>query len=448
MGFGDISAVTNVERVVTTLCMAAGATYYAYLVGSIASILEKYGLAASRRAAYRDKMVELHAFLNRHDIPYRLKAQMASYYSDVWIRSLRQTDDGALLRDLPHDLRCEVSFHIFEPSLRRVFRGAEEGSLRMLAQRLTKRTLQRGTSLFYDLNASAFDRGGGDDDEGENGGTFFIVAEGEVIVMIPTAAAAAEAEQIAAADDTADHRRQLRFDTSIADIEERDYRLLGVVKAGNALSYLGVEALVAGLKDPRHVAGVLRALERGRAGRTLDDRDDETGGGRGQEADAEEQKREGTRRNGEDDAVKEEAETEEEEEGGKENVAHHRHRRHHQQQQLQQPQQQRQRQYVAPTPPRRCALGVTRVTAVSTAEIYEISPSAAARLIAVERPDLLLSLIANTREELLSPLTSSSSSAAAPPAAVLERSLEVMTAVAQAVCGVDMSLQLVTRAPR
>lgn len=85
---------------------------------------------------------------------------------------------------------------------------------------------------------------------------------------------------------------------------------------------------------------------------------------------------------------------------------------------------------------------------MSTAEIYEISPSAAARLIAVERPDLLLSLIANTREELLSPSTSSSSAAAAPPAAVLERSLEVMTAVAQAVCGVDMSLQLVSRAPR
>jgi hypothetical protein len=80
--------------------------------GSIASIIEKYGSAASRRAAYREKMVELHAFLNRHDIPYHLTAQMASYYSDVWIRSLRQTDDAALLRELPEDLRCEVSFHI------------------------------------------------------------------------------------------------------------------------------------------------------------------------------------------------------------------------------------------------------------------------------------------------------------------------------------------------
>jgi hypothetical protein len=30
--------------------------------------------------------VELHNFLNHHDIPYLLKAQMNSYYSDAWIR--------------------------------------------------------------------------------------------------------------------------------------------------------------------------------------------------------------------------------------------------------------------------------------------------------------------------------------------------------------------------
>jgi hypothetical protein len=108
VGFGDASAVTNLERMVTSVCMTVGATYYAFLVGSIANIIEKYGSAASRRAAYREKMVELYAFLNRNAIPYHLKAQMASYYRDVWIRSLRRTDDAALLRELPEDLRREV----------------------------------------------------------------------------------------------------------------------------------------------------------------------------------------------------------------------------------------------------------------------------------------------------------------------------------------------------
>ena len=50
------------------------------------------------RAAYREKMVELHSFLHRHAIPHGLKQQMNSFYSDAWIRSLKQTDDAALLR--------------------------------------------------------------------------------------------------------------------------------------------------------------------------------------------------------------------------------------------------------------------------------------------------------------------------------------------------------------
>ena len=116
VGFGDASAVTNLERVVTSVCMTVGATYYAFLVGSIANIIEKYGSAASRRAAYREKMVDVYAFFKRNDIPYHLKAHMASFYRDVWIRSLGQTDDAdaALLRELPEDLRREVSAHISE----------------------------------------------------------------------------------------------------------------------------------------------------------------------------------------------------------------------------------------------------------------------------------------------------------------------------------------------
>jgi len=56
------------------------------------------GGGPGRRAAYREKMVELHSFLHRHAMPHGLKAQINSFYSDAWIRSLRQTDDAALLR--------------------------------------------------------------------------------------------------------------------------------------------------------------------------------------------------------------------------------------------------------------------------------------------------------------------------------------------------------------
>lgn len=230
VGFGDLSATTHLERVLTTLCMAAGATYFAYLVGSIANIIEKYGTAASRRAAYREKMVELHSFLNRHSVPHHLRAQMVTYFSDVWVRRHRHMDDAVMLRELPEDLRREVTFHILEPTLRQVFRGARERSLRALASRLTKRTVLRGTSMLYDLDGCCSGAGAGDTSEGA--GTFFIVLEGKFIVTtttsdVPVAQSPPEA----------------------VDVAEREYRVVGTVQGGNSFSYFGADALLTGL-DP------------------------------------------------------------------------------------------------------------------------------------------------------------------------------------------------------
>ena len=305
--------------------------------------------------------------------------------------------------------RLNLCHYVLEPALRRVFRGAREVSLRALAHRLIKRTVPRGTSLFYDLDR----RGGG---ESQTGGGFFLVMEGDMLVTIPTPAAAAEAQEAAAAAAAAahvavhHHHRQYRFETAVADIEERDYHVLGVVKAGHAFSYLGAEALVAGIEDPAHVEGVLRALKRGGAGAQP-----------GQPPGV------GTRPSGDGgDSVDDNAAARAG--AGAAGASAH------------------------PSPPR-VLLGLTRVTALSTAEIYEIPPAAAARLIAVERPDLLLALISNVREELelLASLPSAEASATSIPAAeastpaalsvaVLERSLEVMTAVARVVCGADASL--------
>ena len=332
-------------------------------------------------------MVELHSFFNRHAavLPHDLKAQMASYYSDVWIRSLRQTDDAALMRELPHDLRCEVSFHVLEPALRRIFRGAGENSLRALAHRLTKRTVLRGTSLFYDLSdVDVSGSGSGTSGSTRGGGTFFIVMEGDMLVTIPTPAATAEAR------DTANHyqinntHHNYRFEPTVADVEEHEYRVLGVVKPGNAFSYVGAEALVTGLENQDRVNGVLRELDvqGADASRTRDG-----SGGCG---------------SGSVDVFC----------GGSQATKTTR---------------------------------VTRVTALSTAEIYEITPAAAVRLIVVERTDLLYALVANAKAELehlrgarsstttdaFSPSPSSLSSSSLLP--VLERSLEVMTAVARVV---------------
>ena len=93
LGFGDISAVTNLERTVTTLCMAAGATYYAYLVVGRAQLYYRL-CALSRilivmRVFSHNSLVAQLQFYNTHELERRL-------VSNCYKFELRMVSKGAL----------------------------------------------------------------------------------------------------------------------------------------------------------------------------------------------------------------------------------------------------------------------------------------------------------------------------------------------------------------
>lgn len=165
VGYGDVHATTHVERVAAAACVTFAATYYAFLVGSVVGVIERYGAAANRRAAFRDKMVHLRSFLRRHPVPRETRARLAAYFSDAWLRGLRRVDDDVILEQLPAHLRREVRYRVLEPALRRAFvapgRDPGERALRATAERLVKRASARGATF------------------GET--AFRLVAEGEVL---------------------------------------------------------------------------------------------------------------------------------------------------------------------------------------------------------------------------------------------------------------------------
>ena len=118
VGFGDVSATTTAERIVATLSMTLGATYYAYLVGSVATLVERFGAAHGRRAAFREKMVELRAFLTRHpDVPRELRARIAAYFADAWLRTnTSDRDRAAGTRTTTHCSRRSLTVYVSRPA--------------------------------------------------------------------------------------------------------------------------------------------------------------------------------------------------------------------------------------------------------------------------------------------------------------------------------------------
>ncbi len=188
-GSGEVESVRRPERVVWTAGMIVGSTWFAYLVGAIAALVNSHGAAAIRRAACREKMIALRCFLDRHpSVPKTLRTRLVTFFSDTWIRKMKTNNDRALLNDLPEALRRETRFRALEGDLRLAFGGkaataqnkeseedageedgkrgqVSEEALRAVADALVCRIVSPGTKFHI-------------------ASTFVMVNEGELVVTL------------------------------------------------------------------------------------------------------------------------------------------------------------------------------------------------------------------------------------------------------------------------
>jgi len=136
VGYGDISATNTSERVVASVVMTVGATWFAYLVGAVAALVDRHSSNTRRKNAYREKMIALRCFLNRHpNVPRELRLRLVHYFSETWVRRQVDFSDDALLSELPEELRDETRFRAFETDLREAFSSSVQNATTSASQR-------------------------------------------------------------------------------------------------------------------------------------------------------------------------------------------------------------------------------------------------------------------------------------------------------------------------
>ena len=120
VGFGDITPTTTLERVWAVAGMIVGASFFAYLIASIASTVEFF-TSVSRTRKYRERINRVHAFLSRIASPNALRRHALSFVAEVEPRHdvLRENKD--ILNSLPTDLRNDIAVHVLGPVFNRTF---------------------------------------------------------------------------------------------------------------------------------------------------------------------------------------------------------------------------------------------------------------------------------------------------------------------------------------
>lgn len=134
VGYGDISAYTDDERLYGIFAMFIGVSIFAYIVSSISTLATQMN---GRDAKSMRKMNELNTFVRNHHVPKELKGKMRRYM-EMYLDQSAAFETFTVIEDLSKPLQREVSTFLNQESVRDIpfFRGASTELVAFLCGKL------------------------------------------------------------------------------------------------------------------------------------------------------------------------------------------------------------------------------------------------------------------------------------------------------------------------
>uniref|UniRef100_A0A8D0HHX1 Potassium voltage-gated channel subfamily H member 3 n=1 Tax=Sphenodon punctatus TaxID=8508 RepID=A0A8D0HHX1_SPHPU len=130
VGFGNVSANTDPEKIFSVCTMLVGALMHAVVFGNVTAIIQRM---YARRFLYHSRTRDLRDFIRIHRVPPALKQRLLEYFQATWSAS-NGIDTRELLQSLPDELRADIALHLHKELLQLpLFEGASRGCRRALA---------------------------------------------------------------------------------------------------------------------------------------------------------------------------------------------------------------------------------------------------------------------------------------------------------------------------
>ncbi|XP_022088679.1 potassium voltage-gated channel subfamily H member 1-like isoform X2 [Acanthaster planci] len=147
VGFGNIAAVTVLEKVFTILMMVVGSLLYATIFGNVTTIFQQF---THNTARYHDMLNNVKEFMKLHQVDKSLSERVMDYVVSSWSIN-KGIDSEKVLSYCPKDMKADVCVHLNRSvfSEHAGFRLASEGCLRALAINFTMSHSAPGDLLIH-----------------------------------------------------------------------------------------------------------------------------------------------------------------------------------------------------------------------------------------------------------------------------------------------------------
>lgn len=167
---GTIHGVTPGSRLQSLFSQAmslSGLLMSAYIIGSVRHLVERIDV---NRAQFLAKLNHTNHFMKYHGLPEELRESVIAYHKFMWTQ-YKGFDEEDVLRDLPYNLRQQVSQHVTFGTLAKVpiFKGCPEEFSLSLVPRLKSVMFPRGAVVVQ---------------QGDSDTQMFVVRSGRLVVQI------------------------------------------------------------------------------------------------------------------------------------------------------------------------------------------------------------------------------------------------------------------------
>lgn len=130
VGFGNVAANTNSEKMFSIVAMMIGALMHALVFGNVVAIIQRM---YARKALYYIKSHDLEEFFKTHQIPKPLRTRMNDFFQTMWSTN-KGIEPNDILKDFPEELKSDVSLHLYKDFLSlSPFTNVNPGCMKMLA---------------------------------------------------------------------------------------------------------------------------------------------------------------------------------------------------------------------------------------------------------------------------------------------------------------------------
>jgi hypothetical protein len=123
VGYGDIPADTNSEKIVSIFWMVFGVGFYSFTIGNLSSFITTID---AKGAQLRAKIQTIEEFARKHDLPKDLEIRMKSLTTNQ--NEVTKHDQKKLLQELPSSLRAEVVSHIHADIIKNITFFKDKGA--------------------------------------------------------------------------------------------------------------------------------------------------------------------------------------------------------------------------------------------------------------------------------------------------------------------------------